>query len=46
MQNNEEKNPFKLTEELHCHSRRKQAHKFYNRQGYAESPKYLIKMLR
>ena len=31
--------------EVHCHSRRKDAHKFYLRQGYTESPKYLIKML-
>ncbi|MBD2234510.1 GNAT family N-acetyltransferase [Phormidium tenue] len=29
--------------EVHCHSRREQAHRFYNRQGYIESPKYLIK---
>jgi GNAT superfamily N-acetyltransferase len=31
--------------ELHCHSRRKRAHKFYHRQGYTESPKYLMKKL-
>jgi GNAT superfamily N-acetyltransferase len=31
--------------ELHCHSRRTQAHRFYARQGYTESPKYLMKML-
>jgi len=29
--------------ELHCHSRRGEAHKFYARQGYLESPKYFIK---
>lgn len=27
--------------ELHCHARRHQAHRFYARQGYVESPKYL-----
>ena len=32
--------------EVHCHSRRTDAHRFYFRQGYAESPKYLIKKLR
>jgi GNAT superfamily N-acetyltransferase len=31
--------------EVHCHSRRTDAHRFYGRQGYAESPKYLMKML-
>jgi GNAT superfamily N-acetyltransferase len=31
--------------EVHCHSRRVDAHRFYFRQGYAESPKYLIKSL-
>lgn len=29
----------------HCHSRRTQAHAFYLRQGFIESPKYLIKKL-
>ncbi|MEA5451591.1 GNAT family N-acetyltransferase [Leptolyngbya sp. CCNP1308] len=29
--------------EVHCHSRREQAHRFYYRQGYGESPKYLVK---
>lgn len=29
--------------EVHSHSRRLQAHRFYARQGYAESPKYLVK---
>ena len=32
--------------EVHCHSRREQAHRFYARQGYVESPKYLAKFLR
>jgi GNAT superfamily N-acetyltransferase len=32
--------------EVHCHSRRKLAHQFYGRQGYSESPKYLIKPLK
>jgi GNAT superfamily N-acetyltransferase len=32
--------------EVHCHTRREQAHAFYYRQGYKESPKYLIKRLR
>jgi GNAT superfamily N-acetyltransferase len=32
--------------EVHCHSRRTRAHEFYVRQGYEESPKYLIKRLR
>ncbi|HIK43990.1 MAG TPA: GNAT family N-acetyltransferase [Leptolyngbyaceae cyanobacterium M65_K2018_010] len=31
--------------EVHCHSRRKLAHQFYYRQGYTESPKYLVKSL-
>lgn len=31
--------------EVHCHSRRTDAHRFYMRQGYSESPKYFIKML-
>ncbi|MFP3919187.1 GNAT family N-acetyltransferase [Lysinibacillus telephonicus] len=31
--------------EVHCHSRRKEAHRFYMRQGFTESPKYFIKML-
>jgi len=31
--------------EVHCHSRRKDAHRFYMRQGFRESPKYFIKML-
>ncbi|SDP25530.1 Ribosomal protein S18 acetylase RimI [Mucilaginibacter sp. OK268] len=31
--------------EVHCHSRRVDAHRFYERQGYEESPKYFIKML-
>lgn len=31
--------------EVHCHSRREKAHKFYYRQGYVESPKYLMKNL-
>jgi GNAT superfamily N-acetyltransferase len=31
--------------EVHCHERRKEAHRFYYRQGYVESPKYLMKLL-
>lgn len=31
--------------EVHCHSRRVDAHRFYARQGYEESPKYLMKLL-
>jgi len=31
--------------EVHCHTRRARAHEFYARQGYEESPKYLIKRL-
>jgi len=32
--------------EVHCHTRRVRAHAFYARQGYEESPKYLIKRLK
>ncbi|MHA4807205.1 GNAT family N-acetyltransferase [Flavitalea flava] len=32
--------------EVHCHTRRTEAHRFYARQGYEESPKYLVKRLR
>lgn len=32
--------------ELHCHARRTEAHGFYARQGYTESPKYFVKSLR
>lgn len=31
--------------EVHCNQRRRKAHKFYYKQGYIESPKYLIKSL-
>ncbi|MBE9067028.1 GNAT family N-acetyltransferase [Leptolyngbya cf. ectocarpi LEGE 11479] len=31
--------------EVHCHSRRVDAHRFYTRQGYTEAPKYLAKSL-
>lgn len=31
--------------EVHCHTRRTRAHEFYARQGWEESPKYLIKRL-
>lgn len=31
--------------EVHCHSRRTRAHGFYAKQGYIESPKYLVKRL-
>lgn len=31
--------------EVHCHSRRTDAHRFYIRQGFTESPKYFVKML-
>jgi GNAT superfamily N-acetyltransferase len=31
--------------EVHCHIRRTRAHEFYGRQGWIESPKYLIKKL-
>lgn len=30
--------------EVHCHARRVDAHRFYFRQGYMESPKYYLKM--
>jgi GNAT superfamily N-acetyltransferase len=29
--------------EVHCHEKRKDAHRFYERQGYVESPKYFMK---
>jgi GNAT superfamily N-acetyltransferase len=32
--------------EVHCHSRREEAHRFYFKQGYEESPKYLMKSLK
>lgn len=32
--------------EVHCHTRRTRAHAFYFRQGYEESPKYLIKKIK
>lgn len=32
--------------EVHCHARRELAHRFYHRQGYSESPKYLLKLLK
>ena len=32
--------------EVHCHQRRTDAHRFYYRQGYEESPKYLMKSCR
>jgi len=32
--------------EVHCHERRVDAHRFYFRQGFEESPKYLMKGLR
>lgn len=32
--------------EVHCHARRELAHQFYDRQGYSESPKYLVKLLK
>lgn len=32
--------------EVHCHEKRVDAHRFYYRQGYTESPKYLVKGLR
>ncbi|MBS1663126.1 MAG: GNAT family N-acetyltransferase [Bacteroidetes bacterium] len=32
--------------EVHCHTRRTRAHEFYYRQGYTESPKYLVKKLK
>jgi len=31
--------------EVHCHSRRTDAHRFYIRQGFTEAPKYFVKML-
>lgn len=31
--------------EVHCHERRKDAHRFYERHEYIESPKYFIKNL-
>jgi GNAT superfamily N-acetyltransferase len=31
--------------EVHCHARRTEAHRFYARQGYVESPKYLVKSM-
>ncbi|WP_312471999.1 GNAT family N-acetyltransferase [Neobacillus sp.] len=31
--------------EVHCHSRRVDAHRFYTRQGFTESPKYFMKMM-
>jgi GNAT superfamily N-acetyltransferase len=31
--------------EVHCHWQRSDAHRFYSRQGFEESPKYLIKKL-
>lgn len=31
--------------EVHCHSRRVDAHRFYARQGFEESPKYFSKPL-
>ncbi|MCL1674761.1 GNAT family N-acetyltransferase [Elizabethkingia meningoseptica] len=31
--------------ELHCNYKREKAHRFYYRQGYTESPKYLVKKL-
>ncbi|MFC7686812.1 GNAT family N-acetyltransferase [Ureibacillus sp. GCM10028918] len=31
--------------EVHCHSRRIDAHRFYIKQGFKESPKYFVKML-
>ncbi|HTR30772.1 MAG TPA: GNAT family N-acetyltransferase [Puia sp.] len=31
--------------EVHCHSRRTDAHRFYERQDYTESPRYFVKML-
>lgn len=30
---------------VHCHSRRESAHRFYERQAYHESPKYLMKKI-
>ena len=31
--------------QVHCHSRRTEAHRFYARQGFNEAPKYFSKML-
>ena len=31
--------------EVHCHQRRVDAHRFYLREGFSESPKYFIKSL-
>ena len=31
--------------QVHCHSRRTDAHRFYARQGFNEAPKYFSKML-
>ncbi|AOO64314.1 GNAT family N-acetyltransferase [Sulfurospirillum halorespirans] len=31
--------------EVHCHERRKDAHRFYERHGFVESPKYFVKHL-
>jgi len=31
--------------EVHCHSKRTDAHRFYIRQGFTEAPKYFVKML-
>ncbi|NCB41974.1 MAG: GNAT family N-acetyltransferase [Clostridia bacterium] len=32
--------------EVHCHSKRVDAHRFYVRQGYQESPKYFVKKIK
>ncbi|NDL63015.1 GNAT family N-acetyltransferase [Enterobacteriales bacterium SAP-6] len=32
--------------EVHCHARRTDAHRFYYRQGYAESPLYFCKRIK
>ena len=29
---------------MHCHERRKAAHRFYAKRGYHESPKYFAKL--
>lgn len=31
--------------ELHCHARRTGAHRFYERQGYVDTPRYYVKSL-
>lgn len=31
--------------EVHCHSKRVDAHRFYSRQGFTESPKYFMKII-